>query len=122
MIGCRGPARLGEAGGAAVWVLAAGLLTMSVAMTSAAAGGAVLARHRAEAAADLGALAGATHVLAGPESACAAAEEIVVANGARLSHCEVDGLDVVVTVAVRPSGMAAVAGAATARARAGPVS
>lgn len=116
-----GPARIGEAGGASVWVLAAGLLTVSVAMTSAAAGAAVLIRHRAEVAADLGALAGATHILAGPESACDAAQEIVVANGAALTHCEVNGLDVVVTVAVRPSGMAAVAGVATARARAGPV-
>ena len=78
-----------------------------------------LARGRAQSAADLGALAGATALrdAAGPE-ACAAAAEVVRRNGARLADCADEGSGVVrVRVVVR-----AAAGDATAGARAGPSS
>ena len=76
----------------------------------------VVARHRAQAAADLAALAGAARLPAGAAAACARAT--AVARGMRVDDvdCGVDGLDVVVTVQVA----VAFAGAARAAARAGP--
>ncbi len=64
-------------------------------------GAAVVARHRAQAAADLAALAAAARLAAGPATACARAK--VVAREMRTSPtgCAVDDLDVVVTVEVR---------------------
>jgi secretion/DNA translocation related TadE-like protein len=109
-----------ERGSATVWVLAVGLLIVVVALASAAAGAAAVARHRAQSAADLGALAGAIRVIDGPVTACVQARTIATANGARLVACRLDGFDVIVTVEVVPSGVAAVAGVATASARAGP--
>lgn len=109
-----------DGGGATVWVLAAGSLTLTVAMASAAAGAAILARHRAHTAADFGALAAATRVIEGPGVACARAAEIVAHNGARMVGCDLNGFDVVVSVEVTPAGVAAAAGVATATARAGP--
>jgi secretion/DNA translocation related TadE-like protein len=81
-------------------------------------GSVVVARHRAQAAADLAALAAAARLAAGPETACAQAK--VVARQMRVSStgCTVDDLDVVVTTEVR----LAVGGWGSARAaaRAGP--
>jgi secretion/DNA translocation related TadE-like protein len=81
-------------------------------------GSAVVARHRAQAAADLAALAAAARLPGGPETACAQAT--VVASDMRVDgiHCAVDDLDAVVTIEVR----VAVGGWSTARAaaRAGP--
>jgi secretion/DNA translocation related TadE-like protein len=110
-----------DRGGATVLVLAIGLVTVLVAIASAAVGAAIVARHRAQTAADLAALAGALDALDGVELACARAGEIAARNGGHLVACDVDGLDVVVTVEARPTGLAAVAGAAHASARAGPV-
>jgi secretion/DNA translocation related TadE-like protein len=80
-------------------------------------GSAVVARHRAQAAADLAALAGAERLPSGPAAACARAA--AVAHEMRLNEveCGVDELDVVVTVEVA----VAFAGVARAAARAGPV-
>jgi secretion/DNA translocation related TadE-like protein len=84
-------------------------------------GSAVVARHRAQAAADLAALAAAARLPAGPETACAQAA--VVAREMRVDeiHCDVDdlnALDVIVTIEVR----VAIGGWSRARAaaRAGP--
>jgi secretion/DNA translocation related TadE-like protein len=110
-----------DRGGATVLVLAIGLVTVLVAIASAAVGGAIVARHRAQTAADLAALAGALDSLDGVEVACARAEEIAASNGGHLTECDVDGLDVVVTVEARPTGLAAMGGTASASARAGPV-
>ena len=96
-----------------------------VALVSIAAGGAylaaaVVARHRAQAAADLAALTAATVVVGGPETACAQATDVALAMGARVIDCAVDGLDVVVTVELNVSlGRFGVA-PARAAARAGP--
>lgn len=86
-------------------------------------GGAVTARHRAQSAADLAALAAAAdHVRAAPNP-CDTARRLVAAQqtGARLQQCTVEDIDVLVSVAVRihlgPFGIRD----ATAQARAGPV-
>lgn len=80
--------------------------------------GAVIARHRVEAAADLAALAGATRVLAG--DACERAGVIAAANGARVDECALDGLDVRVIVSA-PVLLGVFGGTVSGRARAGPV-
>ena len=79
-------------------------------------GSVVVGRHRAQAAADLGALAGVGRLPSGPAAACARAT--VVAREMRVddAQCWVDGLDVVVTVEVA----VAFVGTARAAARAGP--
>jgi secretion/DNA translocation related TadE-like protein len=81
-------------------------------------GAAVVARHRAQAAADLAALAAAARVPAGAESACAQANALARAMRVSTAGCAVDDLDVVVTVEV---GLAVGRwGIARAVARAGP--
>jgi len=112
--------RRGDRGGATVWLLGAGLLTVAFGVAIAGVGAAVVARHQAQAAADLGALAGAMHALEGEDVACRHAAEIVAANGGRLTACLLSGFDVLVTAEVAPSGYAALAGTARASARAGP--
>ncbi len=81
-------------------------------------GSAVVARHRAQAAADLGALAAAARLPAGPEAACAVAAQLIRRMRADPTDCVVQGLDVVVTAQAAPS--LAALGAARAAARAGP--
>jgi secretion/DNA translocation related TadE-like protein len=84
-------------------------------------GQAVLARHRAEAAADLAALAAAALWDAGQPGACPAALRVAGANGGRLVACRTaaDGT-VRVAVAVPPHGPATPWGPAVGNARAGP--
>lgn len=80
-------------------------------------GSVVIARHRAQAAADLAALAAAARLAAGEQNACATAESVARANAGRVADCAVDGLDVLVTV----SAATALSGwQVSARARAGP--
>lgn len=57
-------------------------------------GSAVLARHRAQSAADLAALAAAQRVPAGRSAACLSAEALAAAMGAAVMRCEVDDADV----------------------------
>ncbi|MEV4620944.1 Rv3654c family TadE-like protein [Asanoa sp. NPDC049573] len=110
-----------DRGSATIWVLAVGLAFVLLGLACAAVGVAAIGRHRAQTAADLGALAGAARTLEGPEAACDRATDIASANGARVTRCVVQGFDVVVTVDVMvhlpPHGLRV----ATARARAGPV-
>jgi len=81
-------------------------------------GAAVVARHQAQAAADLAALTAAARLPAGQESACAQAGAVTRAMRAQTADCVVDDLDVVVTVEIA----LAVSrwGSARAAARAGP--
>jgi secretion/DNA translocation related TadE-like protein len=99
-------------------VLAVAMVAVLLFATAAGAylGSVVLARHRAQAAADLAALAGAARLPVGPAAACARAR--VVAREMRVAgiECQVDGLDVLVTARVP----VAFVGATTAFARAGP--
>jgi secretion/DNA translocation related TadE-like protein len=79
-------------------------------------GSAIVARHRAQAAADLGALAAAAALPSGVAAACARATAVAREMRVDDAQCSVDGLDVVITVRV---GVAFV-GVAQAAARAGP--
>jgi len=74
-------------------------------------GSAVVARHRAQAAADLAALAAAARLPDGAAVACGQASLIARAMNVAVLDCAVDDLAVVITVA---------AGNARAAARAGP--
>jgi secretion/DNA translocation related TadE-like protein len=103
-----------------VWVLGATVAVAVFGLTSVYAAGAVLARHRAQAAADLGALAAASRAIEGPAAACAAAAATVVANGATITDCRLDGLDATVTTTAVVAGAPPGVAPATATARAGP--
>ena len=74
-------------------------------------GSAVVARHRAQAAADLAALAAAAQLPEGVAATCGRASAIAQAMNVAVIDCAVDDLDVMITVA---------AGHAHAGARAGP--
>jgi secretion/DNA translocation related TadE-like protein len=82
-------------------------------------GSVVVARHQAQAAADLAALGAAAHLPAGPATACAWARRLARQMHADDADCAVDGLDVVITV--RVAVPAARRLKARAAARAGPV-
>ena len=103
-----------------MWVLAVGLVVVLFGGFGASIGAAVVARHRAQAAADLGALAAAVHALEGSDAACARAGAVVSANASRMVSCEVNGLEAVVTAESDAAGLAAMLRPARASARAGP--
>lgn len=88
--------RRSERGAATVLVVAMAGVLMFVMTGLAAAGGLVTAQRRAQAAADLAALAGASHL----EDACASAAQVALANGAALESCRLDGDEVTLTVSV----------------------
>nr|BFE64082.1 hypothetical protein GCM10020063_086080 [Dactylosporangium thailandense] len=105
-----------ERGSASLICLGVGLALVALAIGILAGGEVVVARHRAQNAADFAALAGALTAVRGKGAACAAAERFAAENGGRLAECEVGGPIVTVTVEVRTrSGIVA-----KARARAGP--
>ena len=84
-------------------------------------GSAVIARHRAQAAADLAALAAAQRLADGTGAACSRASVLAQAMRAAVTQCVVEDLDVLVTVeASVPFGSVRL-GPAQASARAGPV-
>jgi secretion/DNA translocation related TadE-like protein len=93
------------------------VVLLSVTGGSAYLGAAVVARHRAQAAADLAALAAAGRVPAGAETACAQADALARAMRVNPAGCTLDDLDVVVTIEVGVGRW----GSARAAARAGPV-
>ncbi len=90
--------RADDAGVATVFVCLTLALLLVFTGTGLHLGAAMVARHRAEAAADLGALAGAAAVLNG--SPCDRAGELVRQNAAELISCTQEGLDVRVRVRV----------------------
>ncbi|WP_375154478.1 Rv3654c family TadE-like protein [Nocardia cyriacigeorgica] len=111
----------GEAGGATVFaaLALAGLLGLTVLVGQVGAG--VVARHRAQAAADLAALAAAGALVYGASDACAEGGDIARRMLMTIRACEVAEWDVVVTVEGKvPMGLL---GDRTVRAmaRAGPV-
>lgn len=63
-------------------------------------------RTKAAGAADLSALAGAARLVDDPSSACPIAQDIAARNGARLTSCTIDGLDLVVEVVIPSTGIA----------------
>lgn len=84
-------------------------------------GSAVVARHRAEASADLAALASAAQSVASREAACRSAARVAERMSTTLVSCELDGWDAIVQVSARPSRLIERFGVANATARAGPV-
>ena len=77
-----------DRGSATLWVLSGCLLLFLAGAVVSARTAAVLARHRAETAADLAALAAATRLGTGGDP-CAAAQPIAAANAAQLAGCRV---------------------------------
>lgn len=104
-------------------MLAAGLLAalMAVSVAVAQVGAAVVARHRAQAAADLAALAAAGRLADGQLAACAAGRAVAAAMRAETADCAVQGLDVTVVVTVPVHLGRWGSGHARAGARAGPI-
>ncbi|WP_299931158.1 Rv3654c family TadE-like protein [uncultured Nocardioides sp.] len=92
----------GESGAATVLVVAMAGVLMFVMVGLAAVGGLVTAQRRAQAAADLAALGGASALagVRGSADACAAAARVAGANAAALDACTPDGRTVRVTVSV----------------------
>jgi secretion/DNA translocation related TadE-like protein len=78
-----------DVGSISIWVLSFAMLTLAVATVVGVRTTAVLARHRAEAAADLAALAAAARIGLGPD-ACRSAARLASANAAVLRDCRVD--------------------------------
>lgn len=107
----------GDRGSASVWLLCAGFVVVAFGLAGALASAAATGRHRAQAAADLGALTGVRYALDGEPAACARAASIVTANGARMTGCRLVGLDLVVAAEVSVPAV----GRARGIARAGPV-
>jgi secretion/DNA translocation related TadE-like protein len=110
-----------DRGVATVWAAVGIAVLASMAVFGLHLGEALVARHHAESAADLAALAAAAHMVAGEQYACAQARRVTDRMRAALASCRADGWNVLVAVAVQPPGWLANLGAATAYARAGPV-
>ncbi|MEV0337164.1 Rv3654c family TadE-like protein [Nocardia sp. NPDC050717] len=113
--------RRGDEGGATAFacIALAGLIVLTVVIAQV--GAAVVARHRAQAAADLGALAAAGLLTEGPEAGCAEAGTLAKRMGVSVRQCEVEQWDVVVVVVAEVSFGVFGARTVSATARAGPV-
>ena len=109
-----------DRGVATAWAAGVIAVLVSMAVFALHLGAAMVARHQAESAADLAALAGATEVIEGEQYACAQASRVTDRMRVQLASCQLHGLDVLVDVTARPSGWLGGLGAATGRARAGP--
>ncbi|HVX44211.1 MAG TPA: Rv3654c family TadE-like protein [Mycobacteriales bacterium] len=77
------------------------LVVLLTGLVGALRGTAVIARHRAAAAADFAALAGAVEAVSGRDTACAAARSVAAENGGELVQCTVAGSVVTVRVDCR---------------------
>lgn len=113
--------RRGSSGSATVLVLAATAAVLTLALGGIAVVTAGLVRQRAEAAADLAALAGAA-ALQREDDPCTRAATVASAQGATLQQCRLDSRDVVVQAQVPVGGWLRtwVGPGIRARARAGP--
>lgn len=110
-----------DRGSATIWLVGLAALIGLVTVAALVQGSAVVARHRAAAAADLAALAAAVRVSEGADAACAAAKGIAARNGGSLTRCVLSGDDVEIDV-TRPLMLGSLGSwVAMARARAGPV-
>jgi secretion/DNA translocation related TadE-like protein len=101
-----------------------GLMALIFAVAAAVtfAGMARVARHRAQSAADLSALAAARLAFADPTRGCAEASSLAVGNGAKVTRCSIDGDGIAdIRVAMRFSLPVTGEGTVMADARAGPV-
>jgi secretion/DNA translocation related TadE-like protein len=115
--------RRSERGSASIWVLTCAVIVLLVGVLATLRSGAVLARHRAESAADLAALAAAGRIGLDPDG-CAVARSVAAANGASLTRCRLvldpEGrsgtVDVTITLSVHLPGVGTQRVLATARA------
>lgn len=117
----RGPA--GDRGSGTVLAVGVVAVLLSLTLAVLAVVAAVVAGHRARAAADLGALAGAVRYQQDPASACAESGRVVALNGAALESCATAGdgrVEVVASSPVRWRIWGLGRDRATARALAGP--
>ncbi|WP_336087603.1 Rv3654c family TadE-like protein [Nocardia sp. SSK8] len=109
---------LGGASALACFALA-GLICLTVVVGQV--GAAVAARHRAQAAADLGALAAAGRLVEGADAGCAVAGEVAGRMGVGVRGCVVEQWDVMVQVRAEVSFGVFGVRTVVASARAGPV-
>lgn len=109
-----------DAGVATIWTALAAttLIALTVLVWWLAA--AITARHRTEAAADLGALAAVAHAAAGPTIACSRAKEVADHEHAVLTSCRWHNRDAFIEVRATAAPIPGLS-APTAKARAGPV-
>jgi secretion/DNA translocation related TadE-like protein len=111
----------GERGSASLLAVAMMAVLLTITIGGVYVGSAVIARHRAQAAADLAAVAAAAHLADGADAACMQASTVAKAMRARITQCAVDKLDVVVTMDINVALGRLGVGPARATARAGPV-
>ena len=115
------PASQGRERGSATLVAVAMMaVVMSIALGGTVLGSAVIARHRAQASADLAALAAAGRLASGVQEACSWASSVAGAMHSVVAKCRVEGLDVIVGVDVPVALGRWGLGSARAAARAGP--
>lgn len=112
--------RAGDHGSATVIAVAMLALLMSIVLGIMVFGAAVVGRHRAQAAADLAALAAAGRLASGSAAACALASSVAGAMRSTVTTCRVERLDVVIGVDVRVELGRWGVGTARAQARSGP--
>lgn len=109
-----------DSGLATIWAAGAVLCLLAMLVFGLHLAAATSGRHRAEAAADLAALAAASHALDGEQVACAYAARVVHGMTARLVSCRVAGWDALVETSASPVLVPLGVGEARGRARAGP--
>lgn len=110
-----------DSGSATLWAVGGIAVLCLVTVAVLTFGAVVQTQHRATAAADLAALAGAAYAPYGEQAACARASWVATGMRVRLTHCELLNWDVLVEVsAALPDGLTHF-GVVTARSRAGPV-
>lgn len=109
-----------DTGSATVLVLGLAAVLALVAVLAVGVTGADVARHRADGAADLAALAAATRALDGEGAACRAAARTAALTGARAVSCRLDGDVATVVVEARLPGRLEVLRPLHVTARAGP--
>jgi secretion/DNA translocation related TadE-like protein len=114
--------RSDDRGVATVWAAGAIAVLVSLAVFGLHLGGALIARHHAESAADLAALAGAAQTLPGEPYACTQGRRVTDRMHVQLISCHLHGWDVLIEVSAQPPGWLGTLGTATAQARAGPAS
>lgn len=112
--------RQSESGIATLWGLAIIGILLLFAAVSAGVVSLIGARHQAEAAADLAALAGAQSIADGTDDPCQVADRVAVANRGRLVRCTVYDDIVEVRVEIESPRLLGRAWTLTGRARAGP--
>ncbi|WP_327678474.1 Rv3654c family TadE-like protein [Kitasatospora sp. NBC_00458] len=114
-----------DTGSGTVWLVVCALLGCAAFTVVLSAGAVVGARHRAESAADLSALAAAGGLLLDTDGGCGRAGAVAAAQSATVVSCsvdrEADAVEVVAEVQVTGLPLRLPVGPARARARAGPV-